>query len=206
MPTFKHALEQARRPLSRRAAAAISASMLAACVTTPPAPKAPQVWEQRLPALQQASAWDLAGRAAVAIGTQGWQAGLNWRQRGQSSEVHISGPLGVGASALRLTPAGLSLDGAPPGSDALTQLQDRLGFDLPLRDMRYWLLGVPAPEEAFVLVRNAEDRVQHLEQAGWRIDIDRYLPNTGDWLPGHLTLNHGDVRVRIVVDRWDLLR
>jgi len=48
--------------------------------------------------------------------------------------------------------------------------------------------------------------VQHLEQAGWRIDIDRYLPNTGDWLPGHLTLNHGDVRVRIVVDRWDLLR
>ena len=32
--------------------------------------------------LQQASAWRLNGRAAAAVGTQGWQASLDWRQDG----------------------------------------------------------------------------------------------------------------------------
>ena len=107
---------------------------------------------------------------------------------------------------MRLSPAGLALDGAPPGSDALRQLQDRLGFDPPLRQMRFWLLGVPAPGEPFELQRDAQDRAKQMQQDGWTIEIDRYLPAKGDLLPAHLTLTHDDVRVRIVVDQWNLLR
>jgi len=192
--------------LNRRAAVALCAVALAACTTTRPIPQLPQPWESRLPTLQRASAWDLAARAAVAIDTQGWQASLNWRQRDQLSELHLAGPLGVGASVVRLSPAGLALDGAPPGSDALRQLQDRLGFDPPLRQMRFWLLGVPAPGEPFELVRDAQDRAKTLQQDGWTIEIDRYRPAKDDLLPAHLTLTHDDVRVRIVVDQWNLLR
>ncbi len=190
----------------RHAAIALCAAALAACATPPPILNAPQPWEQRMAALQRASDWDLSARAAVAIDTQGWQASLNWRQRDQLSELHLAGPLGVGASVVRLSPAGLAVDGAAPGSDALRQLQDRLGFDPPLHDMRYWLLGVPAPGEPSEVLRGAQDRAQQLQQAGWTIDIDRYLPDKGDWLPAHLTLTHDEIRVRIVVDRWNLLR
>ncbi len=180
--------------------------MMTACAITRPVPEAPLAWDARVTALQLASLWDLSARAAVAIGAQGWQASMNWRQRGQISEVHLAGPLGVGASVMRLSPAGLTLDGAAPGSDTLRRLQDRLGFDPPLHDMRYWLLGVPAPGEPFELLRDAKDRAQRLQQAGWTVEIDRYLPNGGDLLPGHLTLTREDVRVRIVVDRWNLSR
>ena len=60
-------------------------AVLAGCATTRPAtgPPAPAPWEQRLANLQQASTWQLQGRAAVALGKQGWQASLDWRQHAE---------------------------------------------------------------------------------------------------------------------------
>jgi outer membrane lipoprotein LolB len=167
---------------------------------------APVPWEQRLAELQHANAWQLEGRAAVAVGTQGWQASLNWRQSGVATEVHLAGPLGVGALVLKETPQGLSLNGAPPSDTVIAQLQERLGFELPLDDLRYWLLGVPDPGAAFDMTRNDQDRAQQLTQAGWTLNYDRYMPVNGDLLPARLVLSREGVRVRIAVDHWEGLR
>ena len=175
--------------------------MLSACVTTRPAP-VPAGWEQRVADLQALSAWQLDGRAAVAVGTQGWQATLNLRQRGAAAEVHLSGPFGVGALVLTRTADGLSLNGAPPSDAVLAQLQERLGFELPIDHLRFWLLGVPDPSAAFELKRNDHDRALQLTQGDWSIDYDRYMSVDGDLLPAHLVLSREGVRVRIAVDRW----
>ena len=159
-------------------------------------------WELREIDLQHAGDWSADGRAAVAFGTQGWQATLNWRQTGMFAEVHLSGPFGIGALALRQGPDGLSLNGAPPSDAVLAQVQERVGFELPLDNLHYWLLGVPNPAAAFELSRNAQDRAQNLVQAGWSIAFDRYVPVGGDVLPARLVLTRNDVRVRIVIDRW----
>jgi outer membrane lipoprotein LolB len=178
-------------------------ALLAACATNRGAPPPPASgWEQRVIDLQSLSSWQLDGRAAVAVGTQGWQATLNWQQRGESAEVHLSGPFGVGALVLKRTPEGLSLNGAPPSDAVLAQLQEKLGFELPLDHLRFWLLGVPDPGAAFDLKRNAQDRASQLSQADWSIDYDRYMPVEGDLLPAHLVLTREGVRVRIAVDRW----
>jgi outer membrane lipoprotein LolB len=181
------------------------ALLLAACATTRPAatPPAPAAaWDQRVVDLQRLTSWQLGGRAAVAFGTQGWQASLDWRQSGEAAEVHLSGPLGIGAMVLKRTPEGLSLNGAPPSDAVLAQLQDRLGFELPLDHLRYWLLGVPDPGSAFEFKPNDQDRAVQLTQDQWTIDYDRYMPVDGDVLPAHLVLSREGVRVRIVVDHW----
>ena len=180
---------------------------LGACVSTrqAPAPATPAaVWEQRVGDLQRQSFWALDGRAAVAVGTQGWQASLNWRQSGAAAEVHLSGPFGVGALVLKRTPQGLSLNGAPPSDAVLGQLQERLGFALPMDHLQFWLLGAPDPSMAFELKRNDQDRAQQLTQDEWSIVYDRYMPVDGDLLPAHLVLSREGVRVRIAVDRWEL--
>jgi outer membrane lipoprotein LolB len=159
-------------------------------------------WDQRAGDLQRAIAWQLDGRAAVAFQGQGWQATLNWRQFDGSSEIHLAGPFGAGAMVLERTPAGLSLNGAPPSDTVLSQLQERLGFALPIDNLRFWLLGVPDPATAFELTRNAGDRALKLTQGGWTIDYDRYMPVGGDVLPAHLSLSGEGVRVRIAVDHW----
>jgi len=178
---------------------------LSACVTRQPA-LAPAPWEQRLAQLQQASEWRLDGRAAVAVGTQGWQASMTWRQTGMMTELHLAGPLGVGALVLERTPQGLSLNGAAPSDTVVSDLQARLGFALPLDNLRYWLLGVPDPHMAFDMTRNDMNRAAQLTQAGWTVNYDRYLVDNGDWLPGRLTLTREGVRVRIAVDRWEMRR
>jgi outer membrane lipoprotein LolB len=184
----------------------LCSTVLAACATTrrAPAPASAAVgWEQRVGDLQRSSAWQLDGRAAVAVGTQGWQATLNWRQQSDSAEVHLSGPFGIGALVLKRTPQGLSLNGAPPSDTVLAQLQERLGFELPIDHLRFWLLGVPDPSAAFELKRNDQDRASQLTQSDWSIDYDRYMPVDGDWLPAHLVLSREGVRVRIAVDHWN---
>src|SRR5882724_8347259 len=160
----------------RRALLVGVCSALAACATVRPQPHPPSVsWEQRVTALQQAHGWRLDGRAAVAIGTQGWQATLNRRQSGMLAEVHLSGPFGIGALALKQGPDGLSLNGAPPSDAVLAQVKEKLGFDLPLENLHYWLLGVPNPASTFDLSRNGQDRAAALTQAGWSVAYDRYL-------------------------------
>lgn len=187
-----------------RASFVLLCSLLAACATQRRAPPSPAAgWEQRTLELQRQGAWQLDGRAAVAVHQQGWQASLNWRQRGAAEEVHLSGPFGVGALVLERTATGLSLNGAPPSDAVMLQLQEKLGFDLPLEHLRYWLLGVPDPSAAFELKRNDQDRAAQLRQADWSIDYDRYMPVGGDVLPALLVLSREAVRVRIAVDRWE---
>jgi outer membrane lipoprotein LolB len=169
-----------------------------------PAAPAAVPWDQRVAQLDRAASWQLEGRAAVALGEQGWQANLDWRQSGSESDLHLAGPFNVGALSIKVTPDGVALNGAPPSEAVVGQLQARLGFELPLDHLRYWLLGVPNPALPFELTRNAGDRAQHLAQAGWDIDYDKYLPSGGDSLPGRLVLSRADARVRVVVDRWDL--
>ena len=180
-------------------------AVLAACATTRPA-IAPAPWEQRLSELEHASAWQLDGRAAVSLGTQGWQASLDWRQHGASSEVHLAGPFGVGALVLTATPEGISLTGAAPSEEVAAQLRERLGFDLPIDSLRFWLQGIPDPSSAFELTRNNQDRALELWQAGWSIQYDGYMPNNGDLLPARLVLRRANARVRIAVDRWVWLK
>ncbi len=177
-------------------------AVLTACVTTRPA-LAPAPWDKRLSELEHATSWQLDGRAAVSLGTQGWQASLDWRQRGESSEVHLSGPFGAGAVVVKATPEGISLNGAPPSADVAAQLRDRLGFELPIDSLRFWLQGIPDPNNAFELTRNPQDRALQLTQQGWSIEYDKYMPNHGDLLPARLVLRREDARVRIAVDRWE---
>ncbi len=190
-------------PMHRIGLILFCSAVLAACATTQRAPApAGEPWEQRAGELQHLAAWQLDGRAAVALGTQGWQATLNWRQSADSSELHLAGPLGVGAMVLRRTPQGVSLNGAPPSEAVLAQLQERLGFELPLDRLRFWLLGVPDPSAAYELTRNDQDRALRLTQADWTVDYERYMASNGDLLPAHLTLTREGVRVRIAVDHW----
>ena len=189
--------------------AVLASLLLAGCASVPPAPP-PAVgampWAARLAMLQQASQWSLSGRAAASAGKQGWQASVDWRQRGATSELRLAGPLGVGATVLQLTPGGLIIDGAPPRSDIPQAIQDRLGVELPLASLRYWLLGVPDPAVDAAVTRTAADRASQLVQSGWTVDIGRYMPVGDDWLPAQLKVHRDAVQVKVAIDHWDFPR
>ena len=147
--------------------------------------------------------WQLDGRAAVAVGTQGWQATLNWRQRNDASEVHLAGPFGVGALVLKRTPRAVverraaerCRAGATAGAPGVRTAAGSSAL-LAARSAR--------SERGFrTCKRNDQDRASQLTQDEWTIDYDRYMPVDGDLLPAHMVLSREGVRVRIAVDHWN---
>ncbi|MCC6173074.1 MAG: outer membrane lipoprotein LolB [Gammaproteobacteria bacterium] len=197
--------------LRAAAAATIAGLLLAGCASLPTAPPttSPLDWPQRRALLQDASRFDLKGRIAVAAGEEGFTAGLRWQQRDADALIELDGPLGIGGlrlhargEALELTTArGERLD----GEAARAELERRLGFELPLAALRYWVRGVPDPAgPAAEQLADAAPRLTGLEQAGWRIEYAAYVevPSAGGELPRRLSASRESTRLRLVIERW----
>jgi outer membrane lipoprotein LolB len=178
------------------------------CQTAPVAPAPAVAWSMRKPELQALSRFGLDGRVAVAVGSQGFNAGLRWTQSGELTHLALTGPLGAGGVQVTaqgenlsvITSRGKQLDNA----DARAELEDKLGFEPPLASLRYWVLGVPDPGAPASVQLDSLQRLTRLDQDGWQIDYSSYMSVGADWLPRLMTLHRGGVRVRMVVDGWRL--
>ncbi len=131
------------RPWSAVLACAVLA---AGCATTPAgSPAAPKTAD---PA--QLSQWMAKGRIALSAQGEGGSGSFVWQQRSERTELTVRGPLGAGGLALVTDGVSIELaDGAGQpfdGEAARVELERRLGVQLPLAELRYWMLGVPAPE------------------------------------------------------------
>ena len=188
---------------------AAALAVLAGCRTLPPAPPPSASWEVRRPQLQSLTHFQLRGRVAVAAGGEGFNANLHWIQDGARSEVTLEGPLGVGGAQLTATGDELTVvtaRGERVESEAAHQaLAARLGFDPPLSSLRYWVLGVPDPAQpATESVDPAQQRLSGLTQGGWHVEYQSYESAGGEALPARLTLQRDAVRVRLLVDGWQI--
>lgn len=181
---------------------------LAACQTVPVAPAPSVAWSVRRPALQNLGRFGLNGRVAVAVGKQGFNAGLRWRQSGAATSLALTGPLGAGGVQVTADGGHFSVvtsNGKHLGdTEARAELQDKLGFEPPLTSLRYWVLGVPDPATAASVQLDSQQRLTGLTQDGWQIEYESYMPVGAEWLPRLMTLRREGVRVRMVVDGWQL--
>lgn len=181
------------------------ALLLAACVT-PPEP-IEQDWPGRREALQSKSDFALVGRVAIVAAGEGLNASMRWTQTGDRAVIALDGPLGVGGARIEVegehvqlqTSRGEQLD----GDAAREELQRRLGFELPVGLLRYWLRGVPAPRmPAEEVLQPDAPRLASLGQDGWSIVYPDYMGSAEGPLPRRLNAQRGEARVKIVVDRW----
>jgi outer membrane lipoprotein LolB len=187
-----------------RAALALAAlALLAGCATRPAAPVAGTAPDPR--ALEH---WSAVGRLALAAGVEGGSGSFIWEQRAATTRLDLRGPLGAGALQVVATPDSLSVaDGAGRSLDAeaaRTELRARLGADLPWSSLRYWMLGVPAPDAPADVTDGPSTPLRLIEQSGWRIGYEAFTAVAGWSLPRRLTATNGDVRVRVVVDQWSV--
>ena len=195
-------------PAGLAPAGALLMLALAGCQTAPVAPAPTIAWSVRRPTLQSLDRFGLQGRVAVAVGSQGFNAGIRWTQSGARTRLELTGPLGAGGVQVTANGADLSVitsSGKRLGADAArAELRDKLGFEPPLGSIRYWILGVPDPGAPASVRLDSQQRLTGLTQEGWRIDYTSYMPVGAEWLPRLLTLRRAGVRVRMVVDGWRL--
>lgn len=206
-----------------RAAVLLWLSALAGCapVTPPPAPAgSPEalraLHRERVAALDD---WRVVGRFALQAGDEGHQGRLDWRERRDALELKLSGPFSIGGVVLSGAPGrGIELrdgDGqVTRAADADSLLARTTGLRIPVAGLRYWVRGLTALSAVSEARYDAYGRIEKLRQDGWVIDYRAYVEVAEDagqpvdesaplTLPRKLFLERDDLKVRLVVERWE---
>jgi outer membrane lipoprotein LolB len=183
------------------------AILAAACapLTPPPADSlhAELRWAEHRAALAQVIGFSLQGRLSDGRGRSGE---LSWQQRADGSfALQLRGPFGAGAVAIDGDARGVvvrSKDGEHATDDPRGWMRDQLGWDLPLDDLRAWVVGLPADGIVDTLVLDADGRLASLQQQDWTVRYERYQTVGALDLPQRLDAQSGAIRLRLMVDRW----
>ena len=187
----------------RRVAVLAVLATLGGCAATPVVPPPSVAAGASAP-----TDWTASGRLALAAHGQGGSGSFTWRQNESTTSLSLRGPLGAGAMQVTSAEGVLSVLDSEGRKldDAATRslLRERLGADLPWTDLRYWMLGVPAPGSQSSVVDAAQAPQRVIEQAGWRIAYDAFDARAGVSLPTRFTATQADARVRVIVDAWEL--
>ena len=154
--------------------------------------------------------WQFRGRVSLTRGEEGWHAGVKWREEAGLYDLRLSGPLGQGAiqvtgreGLVRLTAANGQVIIA---NDADALVADVTGWQFPVRGIRYWVRGLPAPapQPPAVISRDEAGALQRLQQSGWDIEYTRFEHIDGWNWPTRMRLTNEELVVRLVIDDWVL--
>ncbi len=196
------------------AVVAVLACVLSACATPiavkPIDAAAVTLLQQRAALLAAIDDWRVNGRVAIVAGHRAWQAHIDWQQRLHAYEILISTPLGSGIGRLQGDSDSALLTTAEHGElqarDAQTLLQRQFGWQIPVNSLRYWLRGLADPALPALPYLDANGRLGRLLQDGWDIEFLRYTSVDNVELPDKLALTHADVRVKFIIETWQLNR
>jgi outer membrane lipoprotein LolB len=198
--------------IARLVPLAALAALLHACAVTPPKNLPELTPQQQQALLRELPGYALDGRVGVRAGEKGWQANVHWQQRGDVSEVRLSGPFGAGALRLRLDGDELQMTDSRghqlQGEQATNALREQLGFLPPLTSLRNWLLGLPDASLTPAAASDGPGGAVEFQQQDWHLRYEDFRDEATlrgkVRVPGKLTATHEQIRLRLVVDRWRL--
>lgn len=191
---------------------------LAGCAAIPerPAVENPQAtWTARRDVLLRLDAWELRGRVALRTPDEGVQGSLHWIFTPAEQRVDLAGPFGGGRVRVVAGPEGAELRDANNKVYRDASVEELLarvtGWRLPLAGLRYWVVGVPAPDIRARVELDQWGRLQSLAQLGWTVRFIDYV-RVGDYELPRRVFIESDARegpdpaaeARFVIDRWSM--
>ncbi|MFC6632625.1 lipoprotein insertase outer membrane protein LolB [Microbulbifer taiwanensis] len=182
--------------------------LLAACAGQQRQPQPPTAADSPAAQLQH---WTIKGKLGVRSPSDNGSANLTWQQQAAPNyRIHLSGPLGAGATVISGSPGGVSLQrGDDPPLQARNPAEltmQTLGWPLPINEMFYWVRGIPAPGPTGQQQRNAQGQLQSLQQSGWQLNFSDYQNRGSYVLPTRINASTrgaaGPVTVKLVIKEW----
>lgn len=145
--------------------------------------------------------WCLSGRLAYMDLNQSMNATLDWCHADGVDRIQISGLWGMGRTEIVISDDLLTVDdGADVQKysrrDVDRVFYDRLGVNVPVTSLRYWLLGVPDRKYSFL------DLSDGFIQDNWFVRYLAMKDAGGEILPEKIKINRGDVLLKLVIGEW----
>ncbi|WP_299022713.1 lipoprotein insertase outer membrane protein LolB [uncultured Photobacterium sp.] len=182
--------------------------VLAGCATQPTV--VPTVdWQTHQASLQQLNHYQANGKLGYR-GKQRFGANLLWRSAPQADHLLLTNFLGKTLLKLDATPLRVTLvshDGATHrGTNASALIRQLTDINLPVEQMRDWLIGLPTAADTYKL--NDDNRVAYLakqiDDQRWQLDYNDYDTSVTPALPKRMVLSQGSVKITLVINEWQL--
>jgi len=179
------------------------------CAGPPERPMAPGVdWLERRDMLREIEEFRMEGRLALNTGRRGYSGTVSWEQNDDIVDFRFRGPFGFGGFRIHGDLDQLRVK-TTAGDEFLLrdpelEMTERFGWSLPVHSMRYWILGVSDPGLPAAEVPDPQGLLESMEQAGWLVSYDSYDEIDGLLLPRRLDMERGEVRIRVMSDRWEI--
>jgi outer membrane lipoprotein LolB len=150
-------------------------------------------------ALQQ---WSLDGRLAMSAKQVSWSANMLWQHQADNEQIKLSGPLGQGATHIRLTKSQVVIDRGGKDVQASANpeqfIEQQLGMAVPIHSLRYWVVGLPEPGIAFF------ETAAGFKQGQWLVAYKEMQWVGKQAMPRKITVMNGQVRLKVMIDQWNL--
>lgn len=162
---------------------------------------------QRQAQLLAIRSWNAQGNIAVHTDQKGWNASFNWQQQNNNYTLALFGPLGSNRVTLEGNPQQVTLQTSNQAYSAATPealVQQRLGWEIPVTNLYYWLRGVAAPNSRARQSYDPNNHLVQLYQQDWHIVYLRYLAVNGIDLPSRILLTNPRMQANIIITSWDI--
>ena len=191
----------------------LASVLLAACTINKPQgpgqnPDSPQ-WRQHQQAVQQITQYQTRGAFAWLSDQQKVYARFNWQQTAPDRyRLLLTNPLG--STELQLDAQGATVQLVDNkgkryvSNDAEKMISQLTGMDIPLANLRQWMLGLPGDATDFTLDDRYQLRTLNYSRNGqqWQVAIQGYDDKTNPALPASIELKQGDKRIKLRMDSW----
>jgi len=163
---------------------------------------------ERSVALGAVTQWRLAGRLTLELPAETWTGQVGWRADASGQVVDLSGPMGRGGGRLMLgghQAVLVTRDGERyEATDADTLMALITGRAIPVSGLQYWVRGIARPGAGFDLRADPDGRPARLIQDGWEIVYGAFEDAGAEAMPVSLELHREDMRLRLLIQRWQL--
>jgi outer membrane lipoprotein LolB len=157
-------------------------------------------------ALAHADHWMLQGRLGVSDGKDGGSGSFSWTQNGDRYEFVLRAPITGKSFRLSGDAGGALLEGLEPGPlrgpDAEALMRKALGWEVPLRDLRAWVLGLRADSGPAELDFGANRLPSLLQQDGWTVDYREWDAARMPPLPTKVYAERPPYKVKLSIESW----
>lgn len=157
-------------------------------------------------ALAHADHWVLQGRLGVSDGKEGGSGSFSWSQHGDEYEFVLRAPITGKSFRLSGGPQGALLEGVASGPlrgpDAEALMRKALGWEVPLGDLRAWVLGLRADSGPAELRFGTNRLPSLLQQDGWSVDYRQWDASRRPPLPSKVYAEKAPYKVRLSIESW----
>jgi outer membrane lipoprotein LolB len=178
------------------------------CAIAPPASENSD-WALQKKQIQNLDFWQLRGRVDVRYDNESHTPRIKWMQEDVEYNIRLWGTFNAGNTEIVGRPGLVTMES---GGDVLTAnspeelILQRLGYELPVSYLEFWIKGIPAPQSEADLSFNELNQLTVINQFGWSINYSDPRQYGSYTLPRRIELTRpeNDIRLRFFGLNWIL--